>query len=63
MDKDLNTLGNEIDCYGLNPLKQVKSFGRVIGGHNSPNKTWGLNPLKQVKSFGHESNHLYPPWE
>ena len=36
---------------GLNPLKQVKSFGRVflIVSRMAVGR---LNPLKQVKSFG-----------
>ena len=36
---------------GLNPLKQVKSFGRMgIRSHSGSSAS--LNPLKQVKSFG-----------
>ena len=37
---------------GLNPLKQVKSFGPQILMWVVNVYTTGLNPLKQVKSFG-----------
>ena len=37
---------------GLNPLKQVKSFGLDDNWVWEFNSRYGLNPLKQVKSFG-----------
>ena len=41
---------------GLNPLKQVKSFGLHTLVPTGTINVSGLNPLKQVKSFG-------PLWE
>ena len=43
--------------FRLNPLKQVKSFGRAVEGQVG-RRLLGLNPLKQVKSFGPRSEGL-----